>query len=179
MALRSWSLVARERARRLHEFRSDGGVNGSLGVVGSEWSYAVSADLVRSYLRPTPAVDPTIPGIPQDALDHAANVERARSHIKRFHGLAFLDEIGALAEALTTAELRGWAKGVESVKAAVGARQCRSCAYDTIIGSCAQLGDTDGVLTWCAKQTWTRSADGTHPSPDADNCPGWAPKETP
>lgn len=166
--------------------------DGPDGVSGSERSYAVSADLVRSYLRPTPAVDPTLPGIPNDQLVHAANVERARVLIHhdpvkhKSHcgpACALCAEVRDIAEALTAAELRGFEKGVGSVKGAPTPsvrRTCRTCAHDDGAGDCAPHSANDReVLRWYS----TLSRDGRtggdgYPHPDADNCPGWAAKET-
>lgn len=119
--------------------------------------------------------DPTLPGIPQDAVDHAANVERARAlvpHMPEFAGVA-----DAFAEALTAAELRGFAAGVASVPTPAPKKSCRWCAHDRG-GTCAPCDAQGPAVHWYDAFVHADRVSHSYPDDDADNCPGWAPKST-
>lgn len=127
-------------------------------------------------------MDPTILGIPNDQLAHAANVHRAARLVGPYRrSLSHRDAAAmeeALAEALTAAEVRGFAAGMASVKPATAKRSCRWCAHDgggtcnpsNVAGSpaAAWIGDLDAA---------GRLESTGYPDDDADSCPGWAAKE--
>lgn len=128
-------------------------------------------------------MDPTILGIPNDQLAHAANVHRAARLVGPYRRCLSPRDAAALeaaiAEALTERETRGFAAGMASVTPSSPKRSCRWCAHDG--GGTCNPSNVAGspAAVWIGEIDAAGRLESTgYPDDDADNCPGWAAKET-